>query len=227
MPCWLELALPRLLSSPAATPVPPWAVCSLQIGEGHAHTESAWAERLPQALAFLGQPWWARQAAQHDQHLFFTSPRRLRAGQPATLFVQQGRSLPLAGHRGPLHARFAFNNWTLAGADVQMAPAPQLEPDALPAGAPAQQPKWQAASFEVPAGAYEMQFVLTDGNGGFDNNAGGLGVARVRTAGLCLGSARVGGRMWAAAALAHAALTLCTCHNPCNPPAQAPTFMCG
>lgn len=30
---------------------------ALQIGEGDAHTEAAWARRLPAALAFLGQAW--------------------------------------------------------------------------------------------------------------------------------------------------------------------------
>ena len=80
-----------------ARPSPP--PC-LQIGEGAAHTESAWAERLPGALTFLLQPWWADTMARHSQSLFFTSPRKLQAGQPAVLFVNRQRSHALAGGQG-------------------------------------------------------------------------------------------------------------------------------
>ena len=51
-----------------------------QIGKGAAHTESAWAERLPGALQFLLAPWWREVEARHKDALFFTSPRKLRVG---------------------------------------------------------------------------------------------------------------------------------------------------
>ena len=79
---------------------PPFPPPCLQIGEGAAHTESAWAERLPGALTFLLQPWWADTMARHSQSLFFTSPRKLQAGQPAVLFVNRQRSHALAGGQG-------------------------------------------------------------------------------------------------------------------------------
>jgi hypothetical protein len=202
---------------------------------GAAHTEAAWAERLPAALDFLLRPWWGDAAARHAAHLFFTSPAKLQAGQPAVLFVNQGVSHPLAGKPAPLRVRLGFNNWKLGVAELELQPAPQLEaaeaapqgPEASahdddltsPAGgagrpllaaieggergdteAPAgrrllaasaasqptaaaaqstagagqvREPKWQAVPFVVPEKAYEMKFVLTDGNGAWDNNGGG------------------------------------------------------
>lgn len=174
-----------------------------QIGEGAAHTEAAWAERLPHALPFLLQPWWAGVAERHSGDLFFTSPHKLQAGQPAVLFVQKARSDSLAGSPGPLHAHIGFNGWQVGRAELQLQPAPQLEAAAGAAqgssgasssdsssGASSngssssstsgssgstEEPVWWSASFVVPEEAYETQFVLTDGRGKWDNNAGGLG----------------------------------------------------
>lgn len=49
--------------------------------EDATHTESAWARRLPRALPFLARAWWAPLAAANAANLYFTSPRRLTAGQ--------------------------------------------------------------------------------------------------------------------------------------------------
>lgn len=170
--CLPASACRRTSNYPPTPPTcPPW-----QIGEGAAHTESAWAERLPSALRFLLAPWWADDAAAHAEHLFFTSLRRLQAGQPATLFVNAARSTPLAGAAAPLQLRYGFNNWSLGAEEAALAPAPQL-------AAAAQHAQhgvgsWQSHSFVVPHKAYEMQFVLTDGRH-WDNNAGvGLGAGR-------------------------------------------------
>ena len=196
----LDLNLPpRLpLCYPLPLPLP-----NTQIGESAAHTEAAWAERLPRALPFLLQPWWAGAAERHSGDLFFTSPRKLQAGQPAVLFVQKARSATLAGSPGPLHAHIGFNGWQLGRAELQLQPAPQLQAAAGAAqvssvassngngngssssgsgssstsgsSGSAEEPVWWSASFVVPEDAFEMQFVLTDGRGKWDNNAGGPG----------------------------------------------------
>jgi hypothetical protein len=52
-----------------------------------AHTESAWAERLPEALAFVGQGWWdgwARKQGAAGQNMV-TSPGQLRGGEEGQL----------------------------------------------------------------------------------------------------------------------------------------------
>lgn len=223
------------LSISARPPPPPPPPLSSQIGLGAGHTESAWAQRLPAALDFLLAPWWGDAAAHHAQHLFFTSPAKLQAGQPAVLFVNQGVSHPLAGKPAPLRVRLGFNNWKVGVAELELRPAPQLEAGQAPASKPdeaasdgdsvrgggagrpllaaiessedgasappagrrllaasaahpaesavpsaaeaaaAAMPKWQAVPFVVPEKAYEMKFVLTDGDGAWDNNGGGPG----------------------------------------------------
>lgn len=93
------------------------------------------------------------------------------------LFVNAARSDTLAGRVGPLRLRGGFNGWTLKGLDLQFSPAPQLEGEVdRPAGAQRTHATWQSAAFTVPDNAYEMQFVLTDGAGSYDNNAGGFPV---------------------------------------------------
>jgi hypothetical protein len=42
----------------------------------HAHTESAWASRLPAALQFVAGGWWQRWEQRYSGDLFFTVPRR-------------------------------------------------------------------------------------------------------------------------------------------------------
>ena len=136
---------------PHPPPAPP------QIGEGDAHNEAAWARRLPAALRWLSSAWWGDAAARHATSLFFTSPPRLQPGQPAVLFVNAARSRPLAGVAA-LRVKAGFNNWRLPGPDVQLEPAPQVAAAAAAAaGAPLEEHRWQAASFVVPDGAYEMQ----------------------------------------------------------------------
>ena len=126
-------------------------LAAVQIGEGAAHTEAAWAARLPRALRFLLQPWWADTAERNRDALFFTSPRKLQAGQPATLFVQADKSHVLAGVEGDLRVGLGFNNWTLGNAKLQLQPAPQLDQQA--AGSPQATARWQAVSFTVPVEA--------------------------------------------------------------------------
>lgn len=151
-----------------------------EIGDGAAHTEAAWAERLPRALPFLLHHWWAGATQRHTHDLFFTSPRKLQAGQPAVLFVQKACSDTLAASPGPLLAHIGFNGWTIGKAEMQLQPAPQLETAAGAAeggsgsssGSSTHEAAWWSASFTVSEEAYEMQFVLTDGRGKWDNNAG-------------------------------------------------------
>lgn len=160
--------------SPCLVHPPPRHPPRLQVGKGAAHTESAWAARLPQALSFLLGPWWEGDAAAHANELYFTSPTKLLAGQPATLFVNKAKSHSLAGSQSPLKARFGFNNWSVGVEEKGLAPAPLLG-SGSGSGSGAEAPpssQWQALSFTVPERAWEMQFVLTDGKGKWDNNAG-------------------------------------------------------
>lgn len=241
---WLGGASPRELRCSAVPAQLPSHSLLPQIGKGAAHTEAAWAERLPGALAFLLQPWWASVAAGHAHDLFFTSPRKLQAsapacahyghlsgaggrkqgqslcvslgwvqlmhglqqklcqpsqagacaalpqaGQPATLFVNRSKSHVLAGHTGQLLANVGFNGWAITGLQLQLQPAPQLEGE-IEGVEGAAGTKWQAVSFTVPPDAYEMQFVLTDGQGNWDNNAGKFG-GRVGGVGERIGGAQV------------------------------------
>jgi hypothetical protein len=50
------------------------------VDEAAAHTESAWARRLPIALPWLLQPWWEPVMARNRDALFFTTPRKLQVG---------------------------------------------------------------------------------------------------------------------------------------------------
>ena len=161
-----------------------------QVAEGAAHTESAWMARLPCALTFLLQPWWAGVEARHSDALFFTSPRKLRGGEPGVLFVQRAKSHVLGGGAGALRVALGYNNWTVGGAEGEMRDAPQLEG------------KWQAFPLAVPREAYELQFVLSDGEGAWDNNAGGWG-------GGWAGGNQPAGRT--------------TCHSPPHPTPPTPT----
>ena len=69
-----------------------------QVDDGATHTESAWAQRLPTALQHLLTPWWHAVLCRQAGALYFTSPRKLQAGQPAVLFVDTSRSHVLAQH---------------------------------------------------------------------------------------------------------------------------------
>lgn len=138
-----------------------------QISEGATHSESDWARRLPAALSFILQPWWAPVLRRNGDSLFFTTPRKLQAGQPAVLFVNRPKSHVLSSHTGLVSANIAFNNWTNCIGERQMQFASQFEAEAA-SGASG----WQSASFTVPPDAYEMNFAMTDGKGTWDNNGG-------------------------------------------------------
>lgn len=169
----------------------------MQVDPEATHSEEAWADRLPQALPFLLGHWWAGAAARNAHSLFFTSPRKLQAGQPAVLFVNKSKSATLATSPGQLRAKLGFNNWDLGQAELSLQPAPQLELELREPshqqqgeGQPAQgetadaEPKWQCAAFTVPEGAYEMHFVLTDGCDNWDNCDGRHAGEQCSAAGL-------------------------------------------
>ncbi|GAB4823020.1 hypothetical protein N2152v2_010066 [Parachlorella kessleri] len=180
-----------------------------QVDEGATHTESAWAQRLPAALTHLLSPWWHAVLCRHAGSLYFTSPRKLEAGQPAVLFVDTSRSHVFAQRAQHLQVKLGFNNWTLGCQQLQLRPAPQLgraqrAQHQAQHAALAQQGQhashnnqqgqqggggssgsgsssWQAVSFVVPHDAYEMHFALTDGQE-WDNNAGSDFYIRVKLA---------------------------------------------
>ncbi|GIL79183.1 hypothetical protein Vretimale_16716 [Volvox reticuliferus] len=95
------------------------------IEEGATHTEAAWAERLSSALGFLGLHWWRRVMAHRRGQLYFTVPRKLRAGQPAVLFFNQACSVVLADRpRDSIAMVYGFNaDWSVGGGRVEMVPA--------------------------------------------------------------------------------------------------------
>jgi hypothetical protein len=78
----------------------------------HAHTESAWAGRLGAALQFVGGGWWQRWLNRYQNELFFTVPRRLKAGVSGQLlFFNRRNSHTLQGVRGGLKMIVGRNGW--------------------------------------------------------------------------------------------------------------------
>jgi hypothetical protein len=60
-----------------------------EVDVGATHTESDWAKRLPRALLHLCSPWWAPLVIANQDKLFFTIPRKLKAGAPALMFFNK------------------------------------------------------------------------------------------------------------------------------------------
>ncbi|WIA18323.1 hypothetical protein OEZ85_009788 [Tetradesmus obliquus] len=78
----------------------------------HGHTESAWAARLPAALQFVGGGWWQAWEARYSADLFFTVPRRLKAGASGQLlFLNKHNSHTLADVPGGVTLTMGFNGW--------------------------------------------------------------------------------------------------------------------
>ncbi|GLC43975.1 hypothetical protein PLESTB_000215900 [Pleodorina starrii] len=175
----------------------------VEVEEGATHTEAAWAGRLPRALGFLGRHWWRRTMARRRDQLYFTVPRKLRAGQPAVLFFNQARSAALADRpRDSIQMAYGFNvDWCVGGGTTHMMPAVGLtalrnemaaaaQPPPPAAAAAAQDlpnivgdatdpfdaagaSAWLQAAFTVPPEAYEMHLAFTDGAGGSWDNNAG------------------------------------------------------
>ena len=74
------------------------------------HNEPAWAARLPAALQFLCGGWWAPWEARYRDKLYFTMPRRLKAGSPAVVFLNR-RLSPLPAADGGLKLRWGVNGF--------------------------------------------------------------------------------------------------------------------
>ncbi len=75
------------------------------------HTESAWKARLPSALTFLLGPWWSVILGRTQEGgLYRFAPRRLKAGQHATMLVDSSKSSVLSGSRS-LRLVAGFNGW--------------------------------------------------------------------------------------------------------------------
>jgi len=89
-----------------------------------AHTESAWAERLPEALSFVAQGWWANWLQRHSGSKLLTSPGQLVAGvEGQLLFFNRSASSSLRNTpRGrPMKVTMGVDGW-------QQAQQLQLEP---------------------------------------------------------------------------------------------------
>lgn len=130
------------------------------------HSESAWRDRLPAALTFLLSPWWGALVKGHEDDLFFTVPRRLRAGQAATILVNAKKSDALAsacgsGRGGGRGLRFVagYNGWSskveaamtsLAGGSMASTEGSSALED------------WHAVRIDTPQDAYELSFALSD-----------------------------------------------------------------
>eukprot|EP00775_Hariotina_reticulata_P003956 gene3956-4209_t len=104
-----------------------------------AHTESAWRDRLPAALQFVCGGWWQRWAQRFSGQLFFTTPRRLKAGQTGqagqVLFFNKEKSNSLshlpreAGVTMVLVLDHPLASSSLAGGDWWMCRLPPLGAD--------------------------------------------------------------------------------------------------
>ncbi|KAG1669133.1 hypothetical protein FOA52_002644 [Chlamydomonas sp. UWO 241] len=143
-----------------------------------AHNEAAWAARLPAQLAFLLGPWWGALASRHVHDLYFTVPRRLRAGCPAALVFNGARSSSLSS--SPDVTLIAgFNGWASA-VELPMSalPAHALRPSAGREGITSA----HAVAFTPPKSSYEVSFAFCDAaHKIYDSNAGADFYARVAT----------------------------------------------
>lgn len=144
---------------------------SWQVDADATHTEAAWMKRLPAALTHLCSAWWQRIARDNENKLYFTTPRRVKAGQPMTLFFNARCSASLHASR-TVRLCAGFNNWTEGKVEVVMQ---QCE---LPGSVSA---RWFHAALSVPDNAFEMNFVFADNDKTlWDNNDGNNFYCRVR-----------------------------------------------
>jgi hypothetical protein len=98
-----------------------------EFGPQHAHTESAWAARLPAALQFIAGSWWQRWEQRHGSSLFFTVPRRLKAGAAGqVLFFNKSNSHTLCDVHRPLKVTFGVNGWQ-GMQELQLQPVEQVQ----------------------------------------------------------------------------------------------------
>lgn len=96
---------------------------------GGAHTEHAWAARLPAAMQFVAGGWWERWAVRYAGHLFCSSPRRLKAGLAGQLlFFNRAASIPLAPLPGDAGVQMLMgvNGWQYS-TRLRMTPVQQLQ----------------------------------------------------------------------------------------------------
>ncbi|KAG2497276.1 hypothetical protein HYH03_004860 [Edaphochlamys debaryana] len=125
----------------------------VSIDKGATHTESAWAQRLPSALQHLGLHWWRPLLARQAQRgaLYFTVPRKPRAGEQAVLFFNQARSCVLADRPpGALQVSYGFNvDWSVAPGRAGFSPAPGIA--ALRAEVAAMEKQQRSSTPAVPS----------------------------------------------------------------------------
>lgn len=153
-----------------------------EVEQSATHTESAWARRLPQAMKFLLGHWWQPLLAQrHADDLFFTTPRRLKCGQPGVLLFDKSKSTPLQGLNAQegLQLVAGFNGWDSKLGNLKLSmsqSSTQLAGEshaANPAGSLGVTGSdwWVVPLGLISATAYEVNFVFSNGSETvWDNN---------------------------------------------------------
>eukprot|EP00747_Dinoflagellata_sp_TGD_P118661 gnl/TRDRNA2_/TRDRNA2_172868_c6_seq16.p1 gnl/TRDRNA2_/TRDRNA2_172868_c6~~gnl/TRDRNA2_/TRDRNA2_172868_c6_seq16.p1 ORF type:complete len:848 (+),score=129.15 gnl/TRDRNA2_/TRDRNA2_172868_c6_seq16:20-2563(+) len=99
-------------------------------------------------------------AAEREDWLFFTVPETPRQGARATLYFNQRKSDALR-ESSKVQLLCSFNDWELRGISMDMHHA-RIPHD--------EKAVWWMGHIDIPQDAYEMNFVLTDGEQHFDNN---------------------------------------------------------
>ncbi|KAG2443453.1 hypothetical protein HXX76_001810 [Chlamydomonas incerta] len=127
-------------------------------------TEAQRSHTVDQALA-EGPAWGNVQDIAHKRggSPFFTTPEVLVASEPAVLYVNRRRLGSGLGEDPNLKIHFGFNAWAVGGQEQC------LKPTSLWRG---HDIDWWSVPFIVPKEATDMSFVLTNGNGAWDNNRG-------------------------------------------------------
>eukprot|EP00775_Hariotina_reticulata_P004294 gene4294-4546_t len=103
-------------------------------------------------------------ASTRHQWLMFTVPEKPVGGCDVVLYYNRTQSEPLR-ERNRIQCIIGFNQWELAAdqqkVDLYPSPIPHVDGSDF----------W-SCRFRVPENAFELNFVLTDGDGLFDNNSG-------------------------------------------------------
>ncbi|KAF8061885.1 ybbA [Scenedesmus sp. PABB004] len=195
------------------------------------HTEAAWAARLPAALQFVAGGWWRRWQERYAGELFFTLPRRLKAGLAGRqlLFFNRRNSHPLAGFSADAGVKLVVgrNGWrhatklsmtpTWARAAPAVSPPKALQGEVWDAWRAEHVAAHEEAWLREQREAWEAQQRDTQARLAHEESE-----ARSRAAAGGKGAAAAAATAAAAAAAARAAAATATFSPPAPPPPPHP-----